>query len=256
MRTIFVALVSLFAATLFADGPDCPVTYGYSGFAQPSQWEYLSKDTALCGKGKTQSPVRLANVHRTKGDVVHFDYHASKMTLRNSGHDFRALPEGENLVFVPGVGDAAGYRLDNFHFHTPNEHVVPNVQFDGEIHLVHKRGDQIVVVAIFVKAGGAENKTLKPVLDKLPLRLCAETPIEFDPNALLATAKGDYYHYTGSLTTPACTEGVRFYIYPRPIVISNAQLGKLATYGKNARPLQENEPPIPIEYVTTTKKTK
>src|SRR5258707_8794579 len=81
MRTIFVALVSLFAATLFADGPDCPVTYGYSGFAQPSQWEYLSKDTALCGKGKTQSPVRLTNVNRTKGDVVHFDYHASKMTL-------------------------------------------------------------------------------------------------------------------------------------------------------------------------------
>lgn len=246
MRTILAALAALFAVTLFADSPNCPVNYGYSGFAPPSQWKYLP-DSEACGSSKTQSPVKLQNAKSVLGDGLRFDYHRSSMTLLNSGHDFRlTMPDGvNNLLFLPGETDA-GYRLQNFHFHAPNEHVLPGHPFAGEIHLVHDRGGHIAVVAIFIRIG-AENKALKAVFDKLPLHLCDSTSIELDPNALLGTAQGNYYTYTGSLTTPHCDEGVQFFIYSNPITISQGQLAKLMTFGRNARPLQENS--NPLEYV-------
>lgn len=242
MRNTIVALAALFATTLFADSPKCPVNYGYKGFAEPSQWRYL-EGGSLCGDGKTQSPVRLANTRATRGAALHFDYHRSTMKLVNSGHDFRAIPpEGANdLLFLPDdPGATAGYRLDNFHFHTPNEHVLPGNSFDGEVHLVHKRGDQIAVVTFFIKVE-SNNNALNPLFDKLPLHLCDDTTtIDFDPNILLRTIGTDYYTYTGSLTTPECTEGVRFFIYPQAIKISQAQFNKLARFQPNARPLQHN----------------
>jgi carbonic anhydrase len=157
------------------------------------------------------------------------------------------MPESaNNLLFLPGEPDA-GYRLENFHFHTPNEHELPNHSFDGEIHLVHTRGGHIAVVALFLKIGDKKNAALQPVFDKLPLHLCDSTSIDFDVKALLGNAHGNYYTYTGSLTTPHCDEGVQFFIYPNAITISRAQFAKLMTFGKNARPVQENS--NPIEYV-------
>src|SRR5229473_2073343 len=185
MRTVLAALVALFAATLFADSPNCPVNYGYSGFAPPSQWKYLP-DSEACGSGKTQSPVRLTNAKSVLGDGLRFDYHRSSVKLLNSGHDFRVTMPDEvnNLLFLPG-DTTAGYRLENFHFHAPNEHVLPGHPFAGEIHLVHNRGGHTAVVTIFISSN--------------------------------------------------------------PITISQGQLAKLLTFGRNVRPLQENS--NPLEYV-------
>src|SRR5260370_16942624 len=168
MRTVLAALVALFAATLFADSPNCPVNYGYSGFAPPSQWKYLP-DSEACGSGKTQSPVRLTNAKSVLGDGLRFDYHRSSMNLLNSGHDFRAtMPDGvNNLLFLPG-DTTAGYRLENFHFHAPNEHVLPGHPFAGEIHLVHNPGGPTPPVAIFIRIRAA-NKTLNAPFHNLPL---------------------------------------------------------------------------------------
>ena len=73
--------------------------------------------------------------------------------------------------------------------------------------------------------------------------------IEFDPNVLLRTVRNVYYTYTGSLTTPGCTPGVEFFIYPMAIEIGPEQYKKLLTFGKNARPPQTNTNPIAL--VTT-----
>jgi len=48
-----------------------------------------------------------------------------------------------------------------------------------------------------------------------------------------------YYTLTGSLTTPPCSEGVKWVILKQPVSISGEQLTQYQTvYSHNARPLQ------------------
>jgi carbonic anhydrase len=239
-----IALTLVFAAPLQADGGHCPPDYGYGGFTPPEQWGSFAP---LCGEGATQSPVALDDARRAPGAELRFDYRASSLHLENSGHDFRAaIPEAvHDLVFVPG--DACGFRLQQFHFHWPNEHQLsPAGKLVAEIHLVHERFGHTVVVAVLV-ALGEDNAALAPIFDRLPLDLCQGAEIErFDPAALLPRARDSYYTYRGSLTTPPCTEGVDFYVYPAPIAIGAAQLEKLQRFGPNARPVQRNSNPITL----------
>ena len=48
-----------------------------------------------------------------------------------------------------------------------------------------------------------------------------------DASAILPTATTDYFHYKGSLTTPPCSEGVHWFIFPDAIEVSAEQVGKL-----------------------------
>jgi len=56
----------------------------------------------------------------------------------------------------------------------------------------------------------------------------------------LLPANRDYYRYNGSLTTPPCTEGVRWVVMKQPMTISKEQLEAFkTTLGfDNNRPVQ------------------
>jgi carbonic anhydrase len=48
-----------------------------------------------------------------------------------------------------------------------------------------------------------------------------------------------YIRYSGSLTTPPCSEGVIWTVFVSPIEASAAQIARFARlYGSNARPVQ------------------
>ena len=52
-------------------------------------------------------------------------------------------------------------------------------------------------------------------------------------------AQQTYYRYDGSLTTPACTEGVKWLVMTTPIEVSAAQLASFTNeYHNNFRPVQ------------------
>jgi carbonic anhydrase len=56
----------------------------------------------------------------------------------------------------------------------------------------------------------------------------------------LLPADRGYWTYTGSLTTPPCTEGVGWYIYEEPVSISRYQLRTYTShFPMNTRPLQD-----------------
>ena len=60
--------------------------------------------------------------------------------------------------------------------------------------------------------------------------------VTFNPANLLPREM-DFYHYDGSLTTPPCTEKVKFYILKTQTNISKEQISDFP-FKMNARPIQ------------------
>jgi len=88
---------------------------------------------------------------------------------------------------------------------------------------------------------GAPNGALEGVWSKMPSEETAAVShddVMVDIAALLPNT-GRYYHYKGSLTTPPCSEGVRWFVLQTPISVSAEQIAKFQqAVTPNARPLQ------------------
>ena len=92
-----------------------------------------------------------------------------------------------------------------------------------EMHLVHKADDgKLAVVALPIVAG-ASNTWLEPAWGDLPTS-GDKRELDAKINAAdLVPAKHVYLHYSGSLTTPPCTEGVSWFVWKTPIEMSAAK---------------------------------
>jgi len=112
-----------------------------------------------------------------------------------------------------------------FHFHTPAEHEVDEQQFPMEMHLVHKAADgSTLVVGVFLRAGAA-NATLAPMFSKLPKQSGAHVKVTPVNLSALIPPHEESARYTGSLTTPPYTEGVRWVVIAPPIDPGNPDRG-------------------------------
>ena len=109
-----------------------------------------------------------------------------------------------------------------------------------EAHFVHlnKKGE-IAVIGVMFKVG-KENKAIAKFQNLLNKQVDIKTPIYLTLTAdELFPENRDYYRFNGSLTTPPCSEGVRWFIFKEPVEISNEQLKIFEKImGKNNRPTQ------------------
>ncbi|MGA3344592.1 MAG: carbonic anhydrase family protein, partial [Terracidiphilus sp.] len=135
------------------------------------------------------------------------------------------------------------YDLVQFHFHHPGEAPVKGKLTDMEVHLVHKSADgKIAVVAVrLVEEAGNPNAVLAALWPHLPKTAGAtEKVTEMISAAGLLPADRGYWTYTGSLTAPPCTEGVRWFVFEQELSLSRDQLRAFAAlYKMNTRSLQE-----------------
>ena len=95
------------------------------------------------------------------------------------------------------------------------------------IHLLHKSADgKMVIVAVrVVEDRSLGNAILAMLWDHLP-KVAHKTETITDlvnPGGLLP-ADRSYWTYTGSLTTPPCTEGVQWFVFEQELGISRTQL--------------------------------
>ncbi|OQY51822.1 MAG: hypothetical protein B6247_18380 [Candidatus Parabeggiatoa sp. nov. 2] len=139
------------------------------------------------------------------------------------------------------IGDNA-YQLLQFHFHTPSEEAIHGKRTDMVIHLVHQNSQgELAVVALLLKTGDTTNpfiETLWNVMPKTPGKP-EQHDVQIDINRLLPTGKNHYYTFAGSLTTPPCSEGVKWLVLKQMGTISPKQLAQYhEVYTENARPLQ------------------
>jgi carbonic anhydrase len=90
---------------------------------------------------------------------------------------------------------------------------------------------------------GQENAALAPLWQHLPAAEGPAQRVNARINAQdLVPAQHTSYRYDGSLTTPPCSEGVKWIVMTTPITLSQPQLEKLTSIlHDDSRPVQRLE---------------
>ncbi|MBP9146012.1 MAG: carbonic anhydrase family protein [Thermoanaerobaculia bacterium] len=215
-----------------ADGPG----WSYDGHGGPADWAELDPAFATCGLGRLQSPIDIRGAKTAELPAIRFDYRAGKPTIVDNGHTVQVDVAPGSAIEVGGER----FELLQFHFHKPSEEKIDGKAHDMVVHLVHRDATgHLAVVAVLLDRGG-ENPLLAEIWQRLPPAKHQEVrlDLELDATALLPSERG-YYTFQGSLTTPPCSENVRWFVLRAATTIGESQL---ATFGKlyesNARPVQ------------------
>ncbi|MCZ8095016.1 MAG: carbonic anhydrase [Acidovorax sp.] len=234
IRQVALASVALCVTMAFASNQHAH--WAYQGHGGPKHWGELESSFEACARGSAQSPVDIRNPVKADLPALDFQYAAAAPTLVNNGHTVQVnLPAGNNLVV-----DGKKLELLQFHFHTPSEEAVAGKHAAMVAHFVHKDEDgKLGVVAVLIQPGKT-NPAWAPIFAHLP-RVGEQVTVDglsLDLPALLPAKKG-YYSFEGSLTTPPCSEGVKWMVLKEPVKLSPQQIKAFRQiYNANARPLQ------------------
>lgn len=227
---LLMASFSLFAA-------EQHVHWGYSGAEGPENWASLSPEFGAC-TGKNQSPVNLTGFIKAELKPLMFHYVSGGTEIINNGHTVQVNYQPGSSVMIDGVS----YNLKQFHFHAPSENMIKGESYPLEGHFVHAddKGN-LLVIAVMFKEGPKDNKALEQLSMQLPAKAGEKVELApaFDAMSLLPK-KRTYYRFNGSLTTPPCSEGVRWFVMKTPVMISKAQIDafKAGIGQENNRPVQ------------------
>jgi carbonic anhydrase len=214
--------------------------WDYFGKEGPLRWGKLDPAYKACSDGREQSPIDIRGARLNKGlQPIEFHYLAGPITEENNGHTVVMHVDPGSYIVLDGVR----YELVQFHFHHPAETTVKGKYSDMEAHLVHKSADgKLAVIAIrFNEDRGNANAVMASLWPRLPQKVGAtDKTTELVSAAGLLPADRGYWTYTGSLTAPPCTEGVRWFVFEEELSVSREQLRAFAAlYKMNARPPQD-----------------
>lgn len=241
VRVIFIftllPLVAMLGGLLMISNAD-EIQWGYEDDGGPSQWAELAPEFVICGEGKAQSPIDILDAVETALVDIEFHYGETANNIVNNGHTIQVdVDTGSHIVY-----NGITYDLLQFHFHAPSEHTIAGEAAPMEIHFVHKdrNSNNLAVVGILLNEGEGENEAYAPIIENMPTEAGAADALgeSITLESLLPERRG-YYTYQGSLTTPPCSEVVRWLLLDTPVALSSAQIAAYrAIYDGNARPLQ------------------
>ena len=273
--SFFICSIAVLAVTscsgtktaLEGHGEGHDVHWGYEEDDGPDRWATMNSDWILCAEGRRQSPVDLVNtsgidlgkaeIHTPNGEAVEVLNQMGVISELDNGHTIQINAKTGETMTIGGHT----YALVQLHFHAPSEHTVAGEHFPMEAHFVHQAEDgKLAVVGVFIEEGKA-NPGIAPFWTHLSKGPGAETtvrvPFDFAKHIFPRKING-IYHYSGSLTTPPCTEGVNWFISRETIQLSKEQIRAFtAIYDHNNRPVQalnertlymDEHPKVTIDY--------
>ena len=210
--------------------------WAYEGAQGPEHWSTLAPQFASCG-GQNQSPIDIDNLIEAELAPINFDYKTGGSEITNNGHTIQVNARPGNSITLDGIT----FELKQFHFHAPSENRIDGKSFPMEAHFVHAdpAGNLAVVAVMFEQ--GRSNAAVENLWKRMPGREGEQQALSPEGAAVdLLPTNRDYYRYSGSLTTPPCTEGVRWLVLKHPVTLSEPQLHVLTrTLGHpNNRPVQ------------------
>lgn len=214
--------------------------WSYEGHNGPLNWGKLDPAYRACSEGRQQSPVDIRGAHLNRTlKPIEFHYLAGPVTIENTG----------NLIAVhvnPGsymVADGVRYELKKLEIHRPSEHAVKGKLTDMDVEMVNASADgKMAVVAVRLTQDlDQPNATIAMLWAHLPTEPHTRQKVTslVNPMGFLPADPG-YWTYMGSLTTPPCTEGVRWFVLQQDVAVSRDQVRVLHRLFRIAsRPLQD-----------------
>ncbi|MEM1253219.1 MAG: carbonic anhydrase family protein [Cyanobacteria bacterium P01_H01_bin.21] len=213
--------------------------WGYTGSKGPDAWGQLSNAYTLCSSGTEQSPINLTQTAVQPASLT-LNYQATPLTIQNNGRTIRVDCAAGSMMQLDGVL----FELQQFHFHAPSEHLENGRAAAMEVHFVHQNLETqaLAVLGVFFKAGD-RNEALQPIWNHMPQQAGIRKTLRdsnFNAASLLPTNREEFYRYSGSLTTPPCSESVTWIVMQQAITVSVQQVARFtqAIGEPNARPVQ------------------
>ncbi|PWY75301.1 carbonic anhydrase [Aspergillus sclerotioniger CBS 115572] len=219
--------------------------FNYTNLGSPLNWYGLKPESnEACTKGKHQSPIDISTtaINYTSRSAIKLDLPTA------DGAKFENLGSGLEVVLTNGSLTANGkvYPLAQFHFHTPSELRINEEYFPMEAHfLFETSAGESAVVAFFFQL--SEFGYSVPLFDSVFAHIddiseagTYTTTGVLDFAGLTAHfARHGVYQYTGSLTTPPCTEDVAWFLSTEPLPLNVQSYNKVKKILKfNARNTQ------------------
>lgn len=212
-------------------------TWDYGEALGPTHWGDLKPEFAPCKSGHHQSPIDIRNPQKADLPTIRFDYKPSPLHIIDNGHTIM-------INYAPGSSISVGgkkYVLKQFHFHRPSEEKINGKSFDMTVHLVHANDEgKLAVVAVLLQKG-EDNPLVHELWSDFPREKGKEElldNIQVDASRILPSDQS-YYTFSGSLTTPPCSEDVTWFVLKHPTTVSSAEIDQFSQlYRNDARPTQ------------------
>lgn len=180
------------------------------------------------------TPLQMHNTGNSVSIVV-------PKSLTNDVQPFDKLP------YVFGGKLTTEYEFEGLHFHwgekndRGSEHMFNGVRYAMEMHLIHRNKkyktideatqyhDGLCVIAFFYQLTDVDGVEIEPIVSHLNLVRTVDQKILLNTTFTLASLLGAvnverFYMYKGSLTTPPCSEAVKWVIFPNALPVSASQV--------------------------------
>lgn len=246
-RSVFVIICFAYFIVSFCGAQDnyADHAWDYTGKRGPSHWGALEPDFAPCTTGRHQSPIDIRNPQKADLPVIHFSYKPTSLDIINNGHTVM-INQAPGSFIVVGENK---YFLKQCHFHKCSEKEINGKSFDMTLHLVHADNkDNVAVVAVLLRHG-EDNPLVREAWNCLPKEENEEkVPLNVSDISQILPEDRGYYTYSGSLTTPPCSEGVTWFVLRHPMTVSGAEIRRFSKlYENNARPSQPSYHRVVLE---------
>ncbi|OMJ87551.1 hypothetical protein SteCoe_10728 [Stentor coeruleus] len=196
-------------------------------------WDYKFSGTdwpGLCSTGTKQTPINI-DVNSTvrvfsnepEYSWIHFQMTENPLQANQDAGGYKFVGTFGEMNMMQGNLPVLSTNLINFHFHSPSENFINGQQFDLEMHIVMQDKDQRYNFVVFGVLFRVENNAYNSFINKV---------IESRENHVIITLAEafntlqikDYLQFSGSLTTPPCTENVFWMLDTKIRTISPEQL--------------------------------
>ena len=212
------------------------IAWSYQGKTGPDHWATLSPTYANCATGQNQSPININQTVHAYMKPIRGIFKFQAKDISNNGRLVQINFKEGNMLAV----DNNAFQLKQLNFHAPSTHTIKDRSYplEGQFVLVDNKGNLTILAVMFQT--GKTNLGLAKIGSKLPIESDGLVVLKnrLIPNDLMPE-NHSYYRYSGSLTSPPCSEGVRWIVMKTPLSASPEQIAVFVnTLQHNNRPIQ------------------